>query len=329
MPEILDAALRYKADLARREATAMRSMANHYANIMRGLGGEIADLARTMAARRAQGLEVTAGYLYRTERYQQLLAQANREFRKYEEFAGGIISEQEVLFARLGREHGIALLDILEPGIAGSFNRLNTRAIEQIAGMLEPGSPLRALLADAWPGTIAQTTNALVRGVGLGYGPRRIAQMMREGMNSGLYRSLVIARTETHRAYRTTKHDFWRGTGLVRGFQRVANHDRRTCPACLFSDGEYYDAAQDLAEHPQGRCIAIPVLRNSSLHKWEYGPEWFEKQPPGTQISILGPGRLAAWLAGRFDLRDVPQQVPHLTWGMGLRARGLRELVGG
>lgn len=326
-PEIYTAALRYKADLAAREAVAVRSMAANYLNVIRGLEDEIAAVARTMALRHAQGLPVTAGYVYRTERYQELLQQAYGQFIRYEEFAADLIARNTATFARLGRQYGLGLLDALEPGISGSFNRLSVRAIENIAGFVDRG-PLRALLADAWPQAIDQTTSALVRGVALGYGPRKIAREMVKGMNTGLSRALVLARTEPMRAYRTSKMDVWRETGIVRGFQRVSTHDRRVCPACLFSEGQFIPVQDDFAEHPQGRCSLIPVTRNSGLHQWQYGPEWFEKQSTPTQVSILGPGRHAAWKAGKFGLRDVPAVQQNATWGPSMRARGLAELVG-
>lgn len=327
-PAIYAQALRYKADLAAREAVAVRSLASNYLNVIHALEGEIAAVARTMALRHAQGLPVSAGYLYRTERYQELLRQAYGQFIRYEEFAADLIARNTATFARLGREYGLGLLDIAEPGIISSFNRLSVAAIENIAGAVAPGSPLRALLADAWPQAIDQTTSALVRGVALGYGPRKIAREMVNGMNAGLQRALVIARTEPMRAYRHTKMETWRETGLVRGFQRVSTHDRRVCPACLFAEGQFIAVQDDFAEHPQGRCSLIPVTRNSGLHQWQYGPEWFEQQPTATQIDILGPGRQAAWKAGRFDLRDVPTVQPNNVWGPSMRARGLAELIG-
>ena len=140
-------------------------------------------------------------------------------------------------------------------------------------------------------------------------------------MNGGLNRAMVIARTETLRAYRYTKMETWRETGLVCGFQRVSAHDRRVCPACLMADGQFIPVQADFAEHPQGRCSLIPVLKNGDLHKWQYGEEWFEKQPTATQVSILGPGRHAAWKTGKFGLSDIPVVQPNDTWGPSLRAR--------
>lgn len=321
-------ALRYKADLAARETVAMRSLASRWLGVIRGLEDEIADVARIMAQRRASGLPVTAGYLYRTERYQELLRQAYGQFLRYEDFAADLIAANTATFARLGRQYGLGLLDMLEPGISGGFNRLSVGAIQNIAGFVEQG-PLRALLADAWPHAIEQTTSALVRGVALGYGPRKIAAMMRDGIGGGLQRSLVIARTEPLRAYRVNKMETWRASGLVEGFQRVASHDRRTCPACLMRDGEFISIQADFAEHPQGRCSIIPCKRRSQLHEWQYGPEWFVAQPASTQVSILGKGRHAAWQAGKFNLRDISAVQQNATWGPSLRARGLAELIGG
>lgn len=306
----------------------MRSMAANWLGVMRGMEDEIGAIARTMAQRRAQGLEVTAGYLYRTQRYQALLQQAYGQFIRYEDFAADLIGRNQALFARLGREYGLGLLDMLEPGIGGGFERLSVGAIENMAGFVSPGSPLRSLLADAWPQAIQQTTGALVKGVALGYGPERIAKMMNQGMSSGLYRSMVIARSETQRAYRTAKQSVWAESGLVEGMQRVATHDRRTCPACLMRDGEFIPITETMAEHPNGRCQMVPCRSRKELHKWQYGEQWLEEQPTATQVSILGRGRYDAWQAGKIDLRDIPAVQTNDTWGATLRARGVAELMG-
>jgi SPP1 gp7 family putative phage head morphogenesis protein len=284
-PEILDQALRYKADLAAREAVIVRSMATNWLGIMRQLDDEIAKIAATMAVRRAQGLEVTAGYLYRTERYQTLLRQAYAQFVRYEDFATALIGRNQQLYARLGREYGVGLLETLQPGVRQGIARLSVGAIENAAGFVDDG-PLRALLADAWPQAIQQTTSALVKGVGLGYGPERIAKMMNDGMSSGLYRSMVIARTETMRAYRQAKFDTWESSGLVTGYQRVATHDRRTCPSCLMLDGAVLRSPAEFASHPQCRCTIIPLTKGNPIHKWQYGEQWLEEQPPATQIRM-------------------------------------------
>lgn len=328
-PRIIQIANRYKRALAYRDHSAREQMAGQWAGIMRGMNGEIDKIARTMVARRAAGLAITPGYLYRTERYQTLLRQANSEFQKYDEFAAGIIANNVVEFRQLARQHALGLLDVIEPGIAGGFYKLPTREIETIAGFVSENSPLRNLLAEAWPDAVAQTTNALVTGVGLGYGPRKIAKMMRDGMTGGVNRSMVIARTEPHRAYRDVKLETWRAIPSVVGFQRVATHDKRTCPACLFADGRFIEIDEEFAEHPQGRCIAIPVTRRSGLHKFETGQEWFERQSTETQRGILGKGRFAAWERGDFDLVDIPAVKSNSVWGDSLRARGLKELLRG
>lgn len=324
---IYEAALDYKDRLLRRDEAIARDMAGRWVQTMRGLEKEIDDLAATMARRRAQGLPVTAGYVYRTERYQQLLTQAYGQFRRYEIYASDLIAQNQSVFAKLGASNGISLLNMAEPGIAAALNQLNVSAVETAAGFVANGSPLRTLLQNAWPQAIEQTTTALVQGVALGYNPRRIAAMMRQGMNAGLNRSLVIARTETLRAYRHSSMAAWRESGVVVGFQRVATHDPRTCPACLFSEGAFIPFENDFAEHPQGRCVAIPVTRRQGSATWEYGPEWFEKQSKATQVSILGAGRWEAWKGGAFDLRDIPQQTANPIWGPSMRARGLRELL--
>lgn len=326
-PAIVNAANIFKDQLRARESTAMSAMAGRWVGVMRQLDGEIAAIARTMADRRARGLEVTPGYIYRTERYSRLLIEANQEFEKYADFAAPLIERERDLFYRAGALHGGQLIDIMEGGTGGTFDRLTVGAVQNIAGYVSDGSPLRDLLSAAWPAAIEQTTSALVTGVALGYGPERIAKMMNRGMTNGLYRSMVIARTETHRAYRENKLSTWRETGIA-GFQRVATHDKRVCAACLLAEGEFIPIHERMAEHPQGRCIMIPCRSRAEAHEWVNGEEWLNTQPASTQKAILGKGRFEAWQAGKINLRDIPQEVYSDVWGSSLRARTLTELLG-
>lgn len=327
--EMRRAAERHRANLIMRENTVRAEMARNYAEILKGLQADLLDVANTMAQRKAQGLEVTPGYLYREKRYQQLMAQAFTLFKRYEDSAEPLVRAQVNALAKLATKHAQDYLQMEESGIAGGFNRLPIIATRQIAAFVSDAisSPLRQLLQDAWPDAIDQTTNALVRGLALGYNPRKIAKEMAKGIEGGLQRSMLIARTEPMRAYREATLITWRETKRVRGFQRVATHDRRTCPACLFSDGEMYDIEDEMPEHPQGRCVFIPVMYSQLPHEWERGRAWFERQPSATQVSILGPGRYKAWKEGKFQLEDIPVRVSNPVWGDSLQARSLRDLL--
>lgn len=329
MSQVVNAARHFKADLARREAISMRAMATQYAGVVRSLERSIDEVAAAMAAQKAAGKAVTLTSLYRDERYRTLLAQAQGEFARYENTTANLITSERAAFARLGASQAVDLLDIMHPGISSQFNRLPTIAIQNMAGFLSDSAPLHKLLKDAWPAAIKETSSALVEGIALGYGPKKIAKMMRDAIGGGLKRSLVISRTETLRSYRTASLETYRGYGpdVVRGYQRLADHSVRTCPLCLALDGKFYKLSSEFASHPNCRCTMVPVLKDAPLHQWKYGPEWLADQSADRQRTILGPGRYDAWKAGLFDLRDAVRIVPNRTWGPSVRVVPLRELV--
>jgi phage putative head morphogenesis protein, SPP1 gp7 family len=266
--EVLTVARAFKADLARREAVTMRQMANRYMGIIRRLESSIDEVAVKMAAQRAAGNAVTLASIYRDERYRQLLAQAHAEFMRYEDFAVDLVSSERATYARLGISNALDLLETMQPGISAQFNRLPVGSIQNMVAFLDDSAPLHALLNDAWPDVIRQTSSALVEGVALGYNPKKIARMMKDAIGGGLQRSLVIARTETMRAYTTTSLESYRATGVVRGYQRLAAHSVRTCPLCLALDGKFYKLDEDFASHPncviEGTTVSTPQVIGTS-----------------------------------------------------------------
>jgi SPP1 gp7 family putative phage head morphogenesis protein len=172
-------------------------------------------------------------------------------------------------------------------------------------------------------------TEALINGVALGWNPRKTARAMREGLQAGaLQRSLVIARTEQLRAYRTATLETYRQSGVVVGYKRLAAKSARTCIACLMADGTFYPLEESFEEHPNGRCTLVPVVKGRPAPEWETGRTWFERQPADVQRGILGPAAFEAWQAGAIRLEDLVERHEHPVWGGSLGQRSLRSLLG-
>jgi hypothetical protein len=88
--------------------------------------------------------------------------------------------------------------------------------------------------------------------------------------------------------------------------------------------GDWY-LANGIVVH---NCTSVPVVRNMPRTRWLSGEDWFRTQDPEVQASILGSGRLEAWLEGRFDFGDLVTRTHSRTWGDGLTPTPLQELVG-
>jgi SPP1 gp7 family putative phage head morphogenesis protein len=152
--------------------------------------------------------------------------------------------------------------------------------------------------------------------------------MMAEGMTGTLNRMLTIARTEQLRTYRESSIASYKESGIVTGYRRLCAHDRRTCAACIMSEGQFYDLDEEMPEHPNGRCAMIPVVKGVPPVQWLKGEEWFEQQDAATQQDILGKGHYDGWKAGQFALQDVVKVTPNSTWGPSLGVTPLRDLGG-
>lgn len=328
-PEVIEAAYRHKVALLSREQAVMQNMARRWLRVLDALDADTERLAAEVIETARAGRVPSMYQITRMERYRQLTRQVMREVVPFEGYAQEAIEAHQEVLARLGARHGLALVDAAEPGVAAAFNVLPVEAFEQMVGLTAAGTPLRGLIEEAWPYAVDRMTQALANGVARGYGARRIAAEMSQGLTGGLSRVMVIARTETLRVYRHASLEQWRYTGLVEGHQRVSAHDQRVCAACLADEGRVYPLSRPISEHPQGRCTSVPVLARRGEIMWERGAEWFGNQDPQTQQAILGQAKWQAWRQGMFRFEDVLERVPNDTWGESLRVRSLAELTGG
>ena len=119
----------------------------------------------------------------------------------------------------------------------------------------------------------------------------------------------------------------YRESNVVSGFRRLAAKDGRTCLACLMSDGETFDLASDLTDHPNGRCVAVPILVGREPPQWQTGREWFETLPPERQREMMGAERYDAWSRGAFDLSALRRTAHSDVWGDSPRVATLAELT--
>ena len=201
------------------------------------------------------GKEPSKAMITRLQRYRELRNQTHDEILRYENYIERIISDGQRKLAiqglDVGRETIMALYQ--DAGIMGSFNILNVGAIETMVGYLGSGAPLNSLLQEAFPFAWKGMTDKLVEGIALGLSPRETARKMYAGMSEGFNRLLTISRTEQLRAYRQATVMQYRESGVVKGFRRLVAK-QGACMACLVSDGEFYEVAEDFSDHPNGRA---------------------------------------------------------------------------
>ncbi len=325
-PAVVAVMREFKADLLARDAAQMNVMSKRWLQVEKALKGDMDALLKRAEQWRKDGIEPTKAMLQGEARYRSLIAQANAEVRRYQSYADDVISAEQGKLGALGIEH--AAEAIHAAGASYGFDILPRDAVEYMTGLCGDGSPLFSLLKGRAiaPDAVGGLTDALIRGIGAGYNPVKVARQMADGLALGLQKALVIARTEQLRVYRTANVAQYRESGVVSGFKRMATKDSRTCLACLAADGEMFALEREMYDHISGRCTQIPILADGPDLEFQTGADWFAKLDAKEQEKMLG-GYYEAWKGGKFEFKALARTTHNDTWGDGLRIASLGELV--
>jgi SPP1 gp7 family putative phage head morphogenesis protein len=324
-------------ELARRQKAAQlaadRRLANdlirEYRQVWGRIQADVDKLASEIAAARAAGTTVNEAWLLEQGRLQAVERQVQTQIALLAQVADRRITDAQTDALTTGRTDAAALLrTTLDRSAPPGFEPvLPVRQVELLVGRTQTGAPLGELLGRLGPDAAARARRALIQGVALGHSPRRTATVMREALGGNMARALTIARTETLGVYRAATLETYRANGdVVKGWVWLATLGPRTCAVCVAMHGSFHTLDESLDSHPACRCTMMPATdRRVGLQS---GPEWFAEQPAAFQRVVLGPGKLAAYRAGRVTLPDLVEPVVSPVWGPGLRERTLRELVG-
>lgn len=327
-PLVVRALEDFKRRLLAMETVQMQEMARRWLAVEQALQGSMDALAQDIERRTLAGEVISRNKLWRMERYKVLLGQARQELAKYGDYAAPLIARQQRTYLQMGVQDAIEALEAsyADAGIVGTFGRMPVAAVEDMIGRASDGSPLRKLLEESYPDAVEGLTQAIIDNIAQGKNPRVLAQLMADGFGVGLQRALVIARDQQMRAYRSANDAEYEASGVVVGKRRLAAKDGRTCLACLAADGEEIHGM--MYDHPQGRCVAVPMVKGLPPVEWQSGREWFESLSKERQQEIMGDKRWSAWQANKFTFDDLKRVTHNETWGQGLRVPSVKELAG-
>lgn len=328
MPESEVARLvrRQKEALLRQEAEELRALTRRWLEVERALEAE---MLKTVIALREGGI-VTEAMILRDARFQRLMFQARAEYARYaDDIEEQISNVQELSLATgISDANKVLNLAIEEAGLALDFEMLNVDAINTMIGLTADGTPLRTLLMREYGAAATGMSDALTKGLALGLNPRKVAQDMADGFGIALNKAMLISRTEMMRSYRMAEQEQYRQSNVVEGYKRLAVKDDKTCLGCLMQDGEFYANEEDFAEHPNGRCTLVPVLRGGIAPDWTNGREWLASLPPERQRAILGNERFELWQSGSVTLEQFATLKENPTWGGSFVPTPLKDLNG-
>jgi hypothetical protein len=142
------------------------------------------------------------------------------------------------------------------------------------------------------------------------------------------------------RAYReVTRQSYLANQDVVAGWIWYSALDKRTCPACWAMHGTVHDLSETLDDHPNGRCVMVPLTRPwqalgvsaapETLAAVPRGVDLFAALRPEQQARILGPRAYRAYADGLVRLEQFVGRRYDPRWGSMRYARSLRSILRG
>lgn len=309
--------------LARREAQAIARLLAVWAQAWRGVRAE----SEALAARLLAGEANQGGLRTRREwadAYARIIEAEIRKLAALAEPATLALQQQAVGQALddVGR-----LVDIVAgeegAGVAAMLRRPSDAAVRAVLGVGREGAPLGRLFEAIGRDAAQRMVDALAAGVAQGLNPKVIARGLRREFGLPAYRSVLIARTESQRAYRAATLESYRANeDIIDGWVWVSACDARSCAACIAMHGTRHRLSETLEEHPGGRCKAAPVVLGRAPQVGS-GEERFREFSEAQQRRTLGKGRYEEWRAGRLPLREMVTVRQSSTWGASVAVRPL------
>lgn len=316
MADIYETAEGFKARLLARERAASGELLRAYRLAVARIEARVRDLTARIDEARRQGEIISSGWLYERNRLTLLKLEIETEIQKFSHVASLRVASEQRAAVEAGEVDAAALVgEVTGAPAAVRLGTLNRGAVAAIAGFAADGSPLRALFAARGAQLAQRVADELVAGVAEGQPARVIASRVREAFGGDLARALTIARTETIRAYReAARETYIAHSDVLSGWYWQAALDARTCAMCIAMHGRVFSVTERLQSHPNCRCQPLPIVHGAPLP--ESGPEWFARQEPGVQRSVLGAGKFEAYRKGELLLTDLVGVRRDPRWGL-------------
>lgn len=242
-------ALKNRARLIAREQQAQRELLAFYGVALRRVRAEL---------RALEGLgPAVRGREHQLELFQQAAGRALAEYAR--QGAERIRRLQEDATGQAVGDLPPLLSASLGPGPVVEFAPPHPSVPASLIGFSTDGTPLGSLLGEVAGSAAAAARRELVVGSIRGHGPREVARAISKASGVAYDRSLLIARAEMLRAYRTTTlSGFEQNRTVVKEWSWLCAYDTRTCPACWAMSGTTHPVDESLNSDLGCRCLMLP-----------------------------------------------------------------------
>lgn len=338
----------FRAQLLAHEQQANAAIEQAYAHVLATIQPRLNALYDQMVNELGKSDKIPISWLYEANRLEALKQFLSGQIDHFGALSLIQAGQMQRVGVRLGQQAGQALLEATLPiGVRWTFGMPSPKAIAELVGMTQAGSPLADLFRGFGTEAAENVGKALIRGVTLGDNPRKVAADVQDALGVSRARALTISRQEMLRCYKSANLETYRANDdTVDQWRWTADKSGRTCAVCISMDGSLHDLSEDMESHVQCRCAPVPVTKSwedilgplgidvSSIpetgqYDYQSGTDWFDKQDAATQQSILGSkAAYAAYKDGELSLKDLVGKSYSSDWGGSRYQKSLKDAIG-
>lgn len=323
---IYEAAARQRRKVLANEGLAVKRLLGAWKVAQKNIDQRLAAITEKIAQAKASGQAISPAWLYQQSRWVEFLATIEAEIDHYSDSAAKITTAQQAKAVDLGGKHAAEL--VKAAGVTSSFKTLPRSAFANVVGFLTDKSPIYDLFKQLGPEAVQIARAIFAEEIGAGQNPKVIAKRFRDQLDMTKTRSVLIARTESLRAYRTSAQlNYERNSDVVIAGRWSSSRDSRTCYLCLAKDGTIIPHGSSFPAHPGCRCAIVPVVKYLDVDRGT-GEEWLEQQPEAVQRAKLGPSRYELWKSKQASLQDMVTIKTHPRWGDSVQSVNLQTIKG-
>ena len=213
---VYDLITKHRRQLLRRENGAVRRLIGAYRIAEIEIEKRLHAVIKKIEAATLEGVtDISPAWFFQSEQWSTLLIETRKQISGLSAIAYKESIEAQGRSVDMATGHAAAL--VKASGVRGGFVMLPKEAFVDIIGSLSDGSPLKALFAAMGEDAVAVARHIFAAGIAAGDNPRKIGSELKKALkNQTRNRCILIARTESLRAYRTAQsRNFERNSDVV------------------------------------------------------------------------------------------------------------------
>lgn len=321
MSTLTQLARKQRDELTKIDEANLERVAQAYALIYDHLSGDVDALI--LAIEKLDN--PTAAEIKRLPQYKELMRKSERELDRFTIYLETVIGAAGLAALSLGLAHSEALVNLSGIGFTG----LDSNAMKYLLEYLREDGPLYARLKLITNSTIDGIVQAIIDGVGQGFNPRKIAELIQDAFGGGLTDALRNTRTVQLYAYRDAARANYMATdGIVTQWIWWAELDADVCMSCAAQHGTLHDLDEILDDHYNGRCAALPYIPEFGNPAQQTGQEWFDNLSEAEKRGLMGDSKFDAYTAGKFEFSQLSVQQQNDVYDTMRTEASLQSLLG-